>query len=623
MKRIVLVILVLFISFQNNFSQKDSTSKIQQERELINQVDASISLIQKSDSAKISDSIQKIVLRQQIEDLKSYEKSKRLKLEAELNEINRKDSLQRVNLKNELDSIKKVAVGFPVNPYKDTLFYFYTRIGRLTPKERTKIVLQRLEELYPIYFLSTDSLAVVDYGQTVDVVFKDKTLLSVTELDAMWFDKPKYEIADSYRMKIEEDIKVYKAERDIMVFVKEVGLTLLVIILQGFLIFGTNRLFKNKVKKIVWNKRSVWFNGIMINGQKIINQDQQALVIIYILNVLRYILIIFQLFITAPLLFSIYPPTQRLAETIFNYVLSPIRHFYQAFVNYFPNLFTVVIIVVITNYILKFIKYVFREIEDGKINLVGFYADWARPTYSLLRVFIYAFMIVTIFPYLPGSDSPIFKGMSVFLGLMFSLGSSSIIGNVVAGYVITYMRPFVIGDRIKIGDVVGDVVEKTVFVTRIKTPKREFITIPNSNVLSSHVINYSTSKHEDGGIILHTTVTIGYDVPWRKVHDLLIQSAVDTEAILTNPSPFVLQTSLDDFYVSYQLNAHTLESNKQPVIYSELHQKIQDNFNEAGVEILSPHYRAARDGNQVTIPEEYLPKDYKAPSFRISKDSDK
>ena len=169
-------------------------------------------------------------------------------------------------------------------------------------------------------------------------------------------------------------------------------------------------------------------------------------------------------------------------------------------------------------------------------------------------------MIVTIFPYLPGSDSPIFKGMSVFLGVMFSLGSSSVVGNLVAGYVITYMRPFVIGDRIKIGDLVGDVVEKTAFVTRIKTPKKEFITIPNSNILSSHVVNYSTSKHEDGGIVLHTTVTIGYDVPWKKVHELLIKSAVEVESILLNPAPFVLQTSLDDFYVSYQLNAHTLES---------------------------------------------------------------
>ena len=620
MKSLFLGLTVYITVFCACFGQVDTTNK---SSKLVDQVDASITLIQKGDSTKISDSIQKVVLRQQIEDLKSYEKSKREALEAELKEINKKDSLHRAQLKIELDSIKKVAIGVPVTPYRDTLFYFYTRIGRITPKERARIVTQRLEELYPVFFVGSDSLSVVDYGPTVDIVFKDKTLVSVTELDAMWFEKPKLEIAQEYTDRIIADIKIYKAERNILVLVREIGLTLLVIIFQAILIIGTNRLYTRKIKKLIWNKRSKWFNGISLNGQKIINQNQQAQVILYILNIFRYIFIFFQLFITAPILFSIYPPTERLAETIFSYILTPVYHFWETFVNYLPDLFTVLVIVVITNYILKFIKYVFKEIEEGRLSLIGFYADWAKPTYSLLRVFVYAFMIVTIFPYLPGSDSPIFKGMSVFLGVMFSLGSSSVVGNLVAGYVITYMRPFVIGDRIKIGDLVGDVVEKTAFVTRIKTPKKEFITIPNSNILSSHVVNYSTSKHEDGGIVLHTTITIGYDVPWKKVHELLIKSAVEVDNILHNPAPFVLQTSLDDFYVSYQLNAHTLESNKQPLIYSEIHQKIQDNFNEAGVEILSPHYRAARDGNQVTIPASYLPKDYKAPTFRFTRDSEK
>ncbi len=189
----------------------------------------------------------------------------------------------------------------------------------------------------------------------------------------------------------------------------------------------------------------------------------------------------------------------------------------------------------------------------------------------------------------------------------------------VAGLVLTYMRPFKIGDRIKIGDVIGNVVEKTPFVTRIRTPKKEFITIPNSNILSSNVTNYSNSKLQ-GGLVIHTTVTIGYDVPWRKVHQILIKAAKQTSSLNLEIAPFVLQTSLDDFYVSYQLNAHTYEPDKQPGIYSELHQNIQDGFNEGGIEILSPHYRAARDGNPMAVPKDYLPEDYKSPGFKITKE---
>jgi small-conductance mechanosensitive channel len=153
-------------------------------------------------------------------------------------------------------------------------------------------------------------------------------------------------------------------------------------------------------------------------------------------------------------------------------------------------------------------------------------------------------------------------------------------------------------------EVVGDVVERTPFVTRVRTPKQEFITIPNSNILSGNVVNYSTSKKRDG-IILHTTVTIGYDIPWRKVHQTLIDAALKTKNINPEPLPFVLQTSLDDYYVSYQLNAYSDDPNEQPQIYSDLHQNIQDMFNENGIEILSPRYIASRDGNESTIPKEY------------------
>jgi small-conductance mechanosensitive channel len=211
-------------------------------------------------------------------------------------------------------------------------------------------------------------------------------------------------------------------------------------------------------------------------------------------------------------------------------------------------------------------------------------------------------MLVIMFPYLPGSGSPAFQGVSVFLGVLLSLGSSTAINNIIAGLVITYMRPFKPGDRIKIGDITGDVIDKTMLVIKLKTTKNEEITVPNSTVLSSNTINYS-SLSKSKGLILHTTVTIGYDVPWRTMHETLIKAALKTNAILASPEPFVWQTSLDDFYVSYQLNAYTQEAEMQGTIYAELHQHIQDCCRDAGIEIMSPHYRANRDGNKSTIPE--------------------
>ncbi|MGL4806676.1 MAG: mechanosensitive ion channel family protein, partial [Bacteroidales bacterium] len=256
-------------------------------------------------------------------------------------------------------------------------------------------------------------------------------------------------------------------------------------------------------------------------------------------------------------------------------------------------------------YLIKGIEYIASEISAGRLNISGFYPDWALPTANIIRWLLYAFSIVVIYPLIPGAQSDIFKGVSVLVGLIISLGSSSVVGNIMAGLVITYMRAFKIGDRIKLNDTIGNVVEKSAFVTRIRTPKNEIITIPNSFILSSQTTNYSHSARKLG-LIIHTSVTIGYDAPWRKVHQLLIDAAKATKGVALSPEPFVLETSLDDYYVSYQVNAVIADADQTPRIMSELHANIQDMFNHSGVEIMSPHYRANRNGNAVTIPEDDL-----------------
>ena len=215
-------------------------------------------------------------------------------------------------------------------------------------------------------------------------------------------------------------------------------------------------------------------------------------------------------------------------------------------------------------------------------------------------------MVAMIYPYLPGADSGVFQGVSVFVGLIVSLGSSTVIGNIIAGFVITYMRPFKLGDRIKLNDTVGNVIEKTTLVTRIRTPKNEMVTIPNSFIMSSHTTNYSESAR-DLGLIIHAEVTIGYDTPWRKVHQLLIDAATATPGVSSEPEPFVLETSLSDFYPVYQINAYIKDADKLNQLYSDLFQNIQDKFAAADVEILSPHYTAFRNGNASAIPKEENP----------------
>ena len=312
-----------------------------------------------------------------------------------------------------------------------------------------------------------------------------------------------------------------------------------------------------------------------------------------------------QLLITIPLLFAIFPQTKGLAYQIFSYIWNPIKNILVGIVDYIPNLFAILIICFAVKYLVRLVHYLSREVEAGRLKFGGFYPDWAMPTYHIIRFLLYAFMIAMIYPYLPGAKSGVFQGISVFIGLIVSLGSSTVIGNVIAGLVITYMRPFKLGDRIQLNDTTGNVIEKTPLVTRIKTPKNEVVTIPNSFIMSSHTVNYSASAREYG-LIIHSEVTIGYDVPWRQVHQLLIEAALNTPGVIDDPRPFVLETSLSDWYPVYQINAYIREADKLAQIYSDLHQNIQDRFNEAGIEIMSPHYMAMRDGNESTIPKDDL-----------------
>jgi len=301
---------------------------------------------------------------------------------------------------------------------------------------------------------------------------------------------------------------------------------------------------------------------------------------------------------------SFFPSTHDVIAGMINKLTEMLIGAGETILGYLPNLITLLIIFVVTRYTLKLLRFFHEGIHSKKIKIAGLHQELTEPTFQLLRFIIMALALVSAYPFLPGSDSPAFRTITIFIGFLLSLGSTSLVTNIVSGIVLTYTRGLRIGDRVKIGQTVGDVLERTLLVTRIRTIKNVVVTIPNGMVLNNEIINYNAPMLEEG-LILNTTVTIGYDVPWRKVHDLLIQAALATRDILSDPQPFVLQTSLDDYYVSYELNAYTHAPERMAIIYSELHQNIQDWFNEGGVEIMSPGYTAYRDGNEATIPLQY------------------
>jgi small-conductance mechanosensitive channel len=507
---------------------------------------------------------------------------------------------------------------FPVMGFfNDTLVLIYNKLGSFTAKDRVIAISERINKLKDDFSFDNTSLKVVETETTFDIVNGENIIMSVSQKDAISNKSTKKELAELYRKKITDAVVNYKKETSYSTLLKEISQAFLVFIVLILFIYFISKFFRSFSTKIS-NQEGSRFHDIKIKNYTLIEASKQIGLITSILNFFKWIFIILLINISLPIIFSFFPWTQPYAKNLFSYVINPIKLIAINVWHYLPNLITIIVICIVFKYVLKAIRFLKNEIEQGKLQLSGFYPDWANPTFQILRVLLYAFMFVLIFPYLPGSNSPIFQGVSVFLGFLFTFGSAGSLSNSIAGIILTYMRLYKIGDRVKIGEVVGDVIEKTLLVTRVKTIKNEIISIPNSTVMSSHTINYSNESENGNGLIMHTTVTIGYDVPWKDMHQALLNAADRTNLLQKEPKPFVLQTSLEDFYVSYQINAYTKEPNKQAGIYSELHQNIQDCCNEVGIEILSPHYRAGRDGNMTTIPANYLDKNYKAPSFNIN-----
>jgi len=501
----------------------------------------------------------------------------------------------------ERDNVAMVVVdGVPLFPLRG--------VSAFPAKQRANGVRQKIIALAKDDTVSLDSIKIVSTPK-VDIIQSDKgDIVHIFDEDAELENLNRELLTQVYLQKIRTSVAKFREDRSAKVLWKNTGFSLLVIAVTAALLWALIRLFRWLDG---WAKRHVQrnINKLASKSHHLISGAQVWGLFAGFLRLLRIVAIVVLIYFLLNTVLGLFPWTRPAAMALFALVLDPIESIGRGILASIPDLTFLLILFLVVRYVLKIIRIFFKRVESGYIKLENFDADWAMPTFKILRILVVAFSVVIAYPYIPGSDSMAFKGISVFLGVIFSLGSSSFISGMIAGLTMTYRGAFKEGDRIKIGDVVGVVTDIRLMITRLRTAKNEIVIIPNSNILSENVVNFSSLARQ-GKLILHTVVGIGYDTPWRQVEALLELAADRTEGLQKEPKPFVLQSSLGDFAVNYELNAYCHDDKQIPQLYSRLHANIQDLFNEHGVQIMSPAYEADTDQPKVVPPEKW----YAAPA---------
>jgi small-conductance mechanosensitive channel len=467
---------------------------------------------------------------------------------------------------------------------------------------RAREISKKITDLAKDDSYTPDKFNVVFLDDRAQIRIDDQVMFSVFDIDGhlQGIDNRKI-TAETFVVKMVEEIQAYREDRSPEMVQKKVMLALVrtgaVVVTLVFVIWLFRRFdrlleksFKRRIKKLE------------AKSMRIVQAEQIWRVIKTILTLVKLALILMIIYFFITRVLELFPLTRYMGNRLLELVLDPLQTIGSNLVGYLPSLFFLVILFLFARYILKLIYSFFDAVNRGNMRFSSFESEWAWPTYRIVRVIVIIFAVVVAYPYIPGSNSEAFKGISIFMGVLLSLGSTSVISNIIAGYTMTYRRAFKVGDRIKVGTTIGTVSDIRLLVTNLMSLKNEKVVIPNSTILNSEIINY-TSMLEDDGIILHTTVGIGYEVPWRQVEAMLLEAAARTEGLSDEPGPFVLQKALTDFAVTYELNVYCRVANKIPLMYTNLHRNIQDVFNEHKVQIMTPNYVADTPAPKVVPPE--------------------
>ena len=547
--------------------------------------------------AQQPDSLSQQEIRKELETIKQFRQKDSIRIAMLLNEIqllinNEKNTPSITNSsttnEKEIEKLRNKMRGRPIVFEKDTLYYLYTSYGPYDIDTRVKYVEEKLKELYNDPYFVADSIKIKPAGDYLSVMYNDKTITGISMVDALWENSSQTELAQRYANIIKNTIVKYKEQNSLKSVLIRLAELLLVLFIAFILVWGINRLF-DFLKKIALNSEHRFLTSIRIRNYDFIKKPGIVKALVKLLAILRIVFLLFLLITIIPLIFDIFSSTQYLSKIIVQWISEPIKNVGIAIIGYLPHLFYIVIIAVITHYVLKILRFFALEIERGILKIKGFHPEWAHTTYVLARMMLWVLALVIMFPHLPGSDSDAFKGISIFLGVLISLGSSSAISNAIAGIVISYMRPFQVGDWIKSGEIIGAVIEKNALVTRLKTINNEDITIPNSAILSGATMNF-TSIGKEIGLALNVQVKVRYDYSDNLVEELLIEAALKTNGISPKPHPYIFQISLSELNAVYELNAYTFHPENMYFIKSDLTKNIQSTFRQANIEIFSTQY---------------------------------
>jgi small-conductance mechanosensitive channel len=437
---------------------------------------------------------------------------------------------------------------------------------------------------------SPDVLHVVEAKDRTNILAADRPIISVLDADAELERVDRHVLAEIYQTKITVAVKAYRQVRTPRALLVDTGYALAATALLAVVLLGVMRLFR-RASDAIERRYKARLQNLKIQSFEIMRAEQLLTGVGTLLRTARGVIVLVLVYFYLQFVLGLYPWTRPFSRELLAMTLRPLGVMGTGLVQSVPDLVFLAILIIVFRYLLRMGRLFFDAVERGTVKIANFDRSWADPTYRVVRLLVIAFAVVVAYPYIPGSNSAAFKGVSIFLGVMLSLGSSAVIANFVAGYTLIYRRAFKVGDRIRIDDRIGDVLQMRAQVTCLRSLKNEEVILPNSMILNSHVINYSSLARERG-LILHTTVGIGYETPWRQVEAMLLQAAGRTAGLLKEPAPFVLQQSLDDFCVTYELNVSCDQPQAMMELYTALHRNILDVFNEYGVQIMTPAYRA-------------------------------
>ncbi|MFY0659581.1 MAG: mechanosensitive ion channel [Shimia sp.] len=458
----------------------------------------------------------------------------------------------------------------------------------LPAEERAALVAKRIIEVAE-RSEATSVVMGIERGELGQTIFADGVMVSVTTQADSDFEQMELPVLASLHAEaIEGAILTYRANRTDEAFSQS---TLTALAWSAVFAFYCGILFwlRRRVPRFIAGIVEHRTRGLQEATGDIVQSQAVSNIAKFLIRLLVDITLFTGFYYYLSFVLHSFPNTRPIAALLIRYVTDPIIGLMLGFVSYLPNLITILIIAAIARWMIKGVYLFFQSVEQGVIELKTFEDHWVWPTYNLIRGAIVLTAAVICFPYIPGSDSAAFQGLTILVGVMVSLGSNSVISNVLAGLFVLYKRSMNVGDRIRVGDHYGDVMQIRLMETYLRSVKNELISIPNATLLSSEVINYS-SKIDGKGLLLHTTVGIGYEEPRKKVEAMLIEAARRTKGLKKSPEPFVLVTGLLDFATNYQINAFTTRGSSLPLLLSELHKNITDVFNENSVQIMTPNY---------------------------------